>query len=115
VAQLFVGMVKGLAHALPIGVAELSQCLTVLSNSLLNKLVAFFGSCRQMLSLLAYDTFSRRWVALQLPVLLQQAPVHHHRQPGGPGARGSLLMDYAFLHPYGLRAHPNSCIYNFGH
>jgi hypothetical protein len=66
-------MVKGLTYALPIGLAELSQVLPVLSNSLLNKLVAFFGSCRQMLSprLLAYDTFSRRWVELKLPMLLQ--------------------------------------------
>ena len=58
VAQLIVGLIKRFAHALPIGMAELPQVLPVLGNRLLNELVAFFGSCRQMLSpgFLAYDS-----------------------------------------------------------
>jgi hypothetical protein len=44
VAQLFVRMVKRLANSPPINVAEMSQVLPVLSDSLLNKISAFLGN-----------------------------------------------------------------------
>jgi hypothetical protein len=57
VAQLFVGMVKRLAHALPIDMAEISQFLPVLSDSLLNQISAFLDNGGQMPSpsLLVYN------------------------------------------------------------
>ena len=57
VTQLVVGMVKRLAHALPIDVAEMSQVLPVRSDSLLNQISACLDNGGQMPSprLLVYN------------------------------------------------------------
>src|SRR5690242_3642572 len=46
-------------------------------------------------------------------MLFEDAPVHHDFESGGPRPRGSVFVDYAFLHPNGARADADGCFHNF--